>query len=390
MKVAWISDYPIEWMPDLPESLRGLSRGHPATWMPVLLEEFARRGDLELHVLVLRKGIDRDVTFTRPGAVFHVLKTRGGLRAPTLFWADTRLIGRCLRGIGPDLVHAWGTERGAAFVASRLPYPSVVTMQGLLDWYRQVVPLNAYERFAAFLERWSLRRAQVVTTESCFAVKFLRERYPRLHVMQAEHAPNRVFRELRRRPQVRPIRWIIVGTFAYRKGGDVLLRALDLLGREVDFELVVIGHPEPGLLEPLKRELSPDLWKRVRFKDGLRPAEVAAELETATMAVLPTRADTSPNAVKEAVVAGVPVVSTRVGGVVDYVFPGENGILCDAGDVDGLAAALKQAAEHPLFSQGQVAPAALARVREYLSPERMAGNFFEAYRAACGQSLKLS
>ena len=44
------------------------------------------------------------------------------------------LIGRILKRVRPDVVHAWGTENGAALVAGRLGYPSVVTMQGLLTW----------------------------------------------------------------------------------------------------------------------------------------------------------------------------------------------------------------------------------------------------------------
>ena len=39
LKVAWISYFPIEWLPDLPEPLRGLPRMHPASWQRVLLQE---------------------------------------------------------------------------------------------------------------------------------------------------------------------------------------------------------------------------------------------------------------------------------------------------------------------------------------------------------------
>jgi len=42
------------------------------------------------------------------------------MRAATLHWVDTLLIRRALRQIQPDLVHAWGNERGAALVATRL------------------------------------------------------------------------------------------------------------------------------------------------------------------------------------------------------------------------------------------------------------------------------
>ena len=386
LTVVWISEFPIEWMTDPPEPLKALPRQHPATWMSVLLEEFRRRPDLQIHVVALRKGIARDCTFARDGVQFHVLKTRGGWRLPSLFWTDTVLIRRLLRGIRPDLVHAWGTERGAAMVAQRLGFPYLVTIQGLMTWYQELIPFNAPDRVAAMIERHCLKRARVITAESTFVVNFLRARFPQAQIRQAEHAPHRLFHQVQRRPELSPIRLLSVGTFGHRKGSDVLLRALDRLLPEIEFELVVVGTPDPKWLAPLVAELSPRLWERLRFKSGLLPAAVAAELAEATLAVLPTRADTSPNAVKEAVVAGVPVVATRIGGIVDYVIPGANGVLCEAGDVTGLADALREACRHPLFARGEVDPATLARMRAYLSPEQMGRNFFEAYRAASGQS----
>ena len=140
LRVAWISDYPIEWMPELPEPLRGLPRQHPATWMPVLFEEFRRRSDLELHILVLRKGLAGDFAFERDGVKFHVLKSIGGLRAPSFFWHDTFLIRRKLRELRPDLVHAWGTERGAgksASIHSRTWRPVHRTANGCGIWSRK-------------------------------------------------------------------------------------------------------------------------------------------------------------------------------------------------------------------------------------------------------------
>ena len=390
MTVVWISDYPVEWMADLPEPARALPKGHTITWMPVLLEELARNPAVRLHVVVVRKTAAHDFSFERNGVTFHILKVRGGLRAPSLFWTDTRPIQRLLREIKPDLVHAWGSERGAALIASRLGYPYVVTIQGLLTWYRQLVPLNLHEHFAAWLEHFSLKRAGVVTTESAFAVDYLQRKYPRMRVHQAEHASNWLFHGIERRPQTQQVRFITVGTLGYRKGTDLLLRALNRLTPEFPFEMVVVGSPTSDLIETLKPELSPELWRRVTFKKGLTPAEVAAELAVATISVLPTRADTSPNAVKEAVVAGVPVVASRIGGIPDYVFPGENGLLFDSGDLEGFVAALRAAARHPLFGQGRVDAACWERTRAYLSPKRMEQRFLEAYQLALEQKAGMN
>src|SRR2546427_3722271 len=134
--VAWISDFGLEWLPELPEPLQGLPRQHPLTWQRVLLSELEKNSALRLHVIVLRKNIKKDISFKRNEVMFHVIKVLAKLRAPTLFWVDTWLIRRVLKQIQPDIIHAWGSERGAALVARRLGYPYIVTIQGLISWYR--------------------------------------------------------------------------------------------------------------------------------------------------------------------------------------------------------------------------------------------------------------
>jgi glycosyltransferase involved in cell wall biosynthesis len=244
------------------------------------------------------------------------------------------------------------------------------------------VPFHAYDRFIERLERTSLPRAPVVTTESTFAVQYLRQRYPKLRVQQAEHAPNRVFARVQRRPQINPLHFISIGTIGFRKGTDLLFKALDRLALEMPFKLTVISGPNRQYLESIRAQVSGALWQRVEFKHDILPQEVARELETPAILLLPTRADTSPNAVKEAVVAGVPVVAASVGGVPDYVFPEKNGLLFPHGDLPEFIRQIKLACAHPLFSRGAVEPETLARTRAYLSPERMAENFLKAYETA--------
>src|SRR5258706_9880667 len=92
MNVAWISEFPVEWLPDVPEALHGSPRMHPTSWMAVLLEEFEKYTHLRLHVMVLRKNVVRDFSFERNGVFFHIVKATGGLRAPSFYWLDTYLL----------------------------------------------------------------------------------------------------------------------------------------------------------------------------------------------------------------------------------------------------------------------------------------------------------
>jgi glycosyltransferase involved in cell wall biosynthesis len=301
---------------------------------------------------------------------------------------DTWLIRRTLRRLRPDFVHAWGNERGAGLVASRLGWPYLVTIQGLFRWYREALPGQAGTRLPAWAEKVSLSRARHATTESNFSAAYLRQRHPTLTVHQAEHAPNPIFAKIERTPAQRPIRFVTNGTVGLRKGTDLFLRALAPLLEKVDFEALVIGTPNQAFLEPLRASLPEKLWPRVTFKADLSPDEVAQELKRATIFVLPTRADTSPNAVKEAAVAGVPVVASEAGGVPDYIQHGKNGFVFPIGDLTGLIAAIEAARNHPLFQRGEVDAETLRQTRAYLSPQRMAETFFAAYLECAKDGLK--
>jgi glycosyltransferase involved in cell wall biosynthesis len=382
LKIAWISDFPIEWLDDVPKEIAMLSRGHPSTWQRVLLNGLKEHPDLELHVLVLRKQVQKSCSFEWHGVKFHIIKVPGGIRAPTFFWVDTLVLRPVLKRIQPHLVHAWGSERGAALVAGRLGYPYLVTIQGLLSWYREQVPLNRHERFSAWLETRSLPKAPLVTTESRFAVSFLNSRFPRLQIRQAEHAPAEIFHQVNRKPQIKPLRILFVGALDYRKGGDVLLHSLDQLKEKLPFELRILGGVNARLLADLKTTTSARLWDSVEIKSNLLPNQIAEELAEGTMMVFPTRADTSPNAVKEAVVAGVPVVASKVGGIPDYVFAGQNGVLFEPDSVSACVNAVTAACSHPLFSQGRVDPLTLKSTRDYLSPNIMRDRFVEIYHEA--------
>ena len=165
-----------------------------------------------------------------------------------------------------------------------------------------------------------------------------------------------------------------------------MLQALDSLKGELDFELIVVGKPRGTFLQSLQASVSAELWRRIIFKDYLTHLEVAQELSTATMMLCASRADVSPNSVKEAAVAGLPVVGTAVGGIPDYIFPGLNGVLCPPGSTNEFREAILAASLHPQFRRGEVDAATLTRVRAYLSPQLMAKRFLETYHMTLGKS----
>jgi glycosyltransferase involved in cell wall biosynthesis len=379
LKVAWFSYFPIEWQTRIPEELRTLPKRHPATWQTVLLEQFENKSFLDLHVLMVRPEFPRTFAFKRNNLTFHCLKSPPGARLASLYWVDTVLTSGVLHRLQPDIGHGWGSEFGGASVASRLPFRTVVTMQGILTWLRTVYPLNKYQKVSAFLEKRALARLRYVTCESNFAMQFLKQQWPHLNLMQVEHAPNPIFAQVTRTPQLSPPKIVCVSSFNYAKGADVLMGALEKLKSKLQFDVLFIGNRGGDFESQLRTRISPDIWDRCTWKDNLSPEQVAQELAKATFVVYPTRADNSPNAVKEAVVAGVPVIASRVGGIVDYVWPDKNGFLFEVGNVSGCAEAIEKANRHSLFGRGLVDTGSLAGARNYLSSETMAAGMLQAY-----------
>ncbi|MBI4770871.1 MAG: glycosyltransferase family 4 protein [Chloroflexi bacterium] len=89
--------------------------------------------------------------------------------------------------------------------------------------------------------------------------------------------------------------------------------------------------------------------------------------------------DACPVAVLEAMALGVPVVASRMGGLPDLVRDGETGLLVQAGDARGLAAALERLSESPETVQ-RMGAAARRRAEAEFDVEVYYRRLMEIYR----------
>lgn len=123
------------------------------------------------------------------------------------------------------------------------------------------------------------------------------------------------------------------------KGHRTLLAAaVRVLASFPDARFRVVGDgPERGRLERLAAELG--VAHAVEWL-GHRD-DVAALLGQADISVVPSTSEAFPNAAVEAMAAGVPVVASAVGGLVELVRPGQNGLLVPHSDPAALAQAIE-------------------------------------------------
>lgn len=166
-----------------------------------------------------------------------------------------------------------------------------------------------------------------------------------------------------------------VGSLIQRKGYDVLLRALQKADPSIDLRLVIAGDgPERSELECLTTELG--LNARVHFLGYLD--DTPSVYRNSDIVALASRGDAFGLVLAEAGFFGLPVVSTKVGGIPEVIADGVSGILVPPDDPDALAIALNRLAKDAGYRR-MLGKAGKERVECMFGTQHMVAEFQDAY-----------
>lgn len=173
---------------------------------------------------------------------------------------------------------------------------------------------------------------------------------------------------------------LFLGRLGANKGTDELIEAMRELTRKVPSAVLELGGD--GNIEAY-RQLAADL-PNVQFLGWVDDAGRRAALARATVYCLPSWNEGLPMSVLEAMSAGIPVVSTPVGGIPEALEDGITGLLVQPGDVQGLTAALCKLLLDPELATS-MGKAGQARYREMFSTEAMGQSCLEVYKSCLKQ-----
>jgi len=137
----------------------------------------------------------------------------------------------------------------------------------------------------------------------------------------------------------RPLRIVCVGELTERKGPDVLLDAMTSLWEDhPDVELHFVGGGDRAAQTQAHALTIDRSGSRIVFHGQVAAPYVM--LETFDVFALASRSDNQPVAIAEAMLAGMPVVSTRVGGIAEMIEGGQCGYVVEPNAPAALAQAL--------------------------------------------------
>jgi len=282
--------------------------------------------------------------------VYYINKRRGF--DPTTWLRLYRL----LRTLQPAIVHTHQT-------VGRYVYPAcwAARQKIIVHTVHSIAPGEIHSRFWRRFQGWAYRRGVLPVSIAQELTRTFVEEYGRA---PAAEIPNAIPTELYMPDAARRAEWrsqhavpqdalvyTCVAGLRPIKNHRLLLQAFaEAVQRLPDALLLLVGPPDrlnPSYAESLKalaQELG--LGQRVRFL-GSR-ADVPDILRASDVFVLSSDYEGNPLSVLEAMAAGLPVVSTAVGGVPELVQDGATGLLVTAGDAHALAEAIVQMGRDPM------------------------------------------
>ncbi|MBB5801620.1 glycosyltransferase involved in cell wall biosynthesis [Saccharothrix ecbatanensis] len=335
-------------------------------------------GEADVRVFgpVPRRGAEAVAGYHEHVEVGDKADVRAGRRART-----------ALRAWEPDVVHAQDRRAGLVVSALRLRHKVIQTYHGVPDdvgeaWFRGVPGAarpSAYTRTVLAADAMVARAVHRTVVPAREMGRFLATRL-RVPSNRVTHIDNCVEPAHVHLP-VGPVRRLVfVGLLVDRKGLATLLAALARPGvMPADATLTVVGDgPERARVEELARALG----GRVTFL-GFR-ADVPDLLRHHDALVLPSTMEQQPLVVAEAMAAGKPVVATDTGGVADMLgYPGNGAALAAPGDIDQLAARLRELFADP--DPALIGKRLAERAQERFAPDVCARHHLTLYRELTGR-----
>jgi len=412
MRVLWLSPVALPAVVDRIESATGPGLG----WIDSLRGALRDQPDLELGIACISRVpfepfVADGVTYLPIWSAANSTRLRRALLAAS--WGDRRIdySASCRDAVatfGPDLIHVHGTETTLSTVIGQAEVPVVVSLQGIVSEvvrhyfdgvtrgellrdighiYRTVRGHGLLPRYLALrrsrhAEEAALSRGHNFTGRTDFDREALRKLNPSAEYYHCDRVLRPEFYDHPSDTERERDVVYCAGGRAPFKGVEVAIAACAELirggrsGLRLRVGGPIIGTEMGEIL--LRRVRAAGIESHVEWLGRLDSLQIADELGSCSICIVPSHIDNSPNVLAEAMMLGAPCVASATGGIPSMVEDGKTGLLFAPGDSRAAARCLDSIlGDMQLASSLSVQSAEVARVRH--DPERIAAATMSMY-----------
>ena len=324
-RIAILGDFPLGKVTDRYETMN-----FNAGWLYCLFQLLQEIDEFDIHWIIVDKNIKEYEQLEVGNQTFHVAPGTGlTVGQYTGYIYNRWQVSRIIRRIKPCLFHGWGTERFYGLSTKDFHGKSLLSIQGILTAYGQRAKISSFECRQRFYEKIAIKSVDYITTESQWARERILEMSPKSKIFLWEYAPQDIFFKITRNLSSTPS-CLFAGTHTPVKDVPTVVEAFSI--PELSHVKLYLAGVNPHSIPNLPANIIP-LGKVTR-------EEIARLLGAVWCLVHPSLADSSPNIVKEARVAGVPAIVTTECGGKQYVEHGKSGFVIKSKSSDELAASV--------------------------------------------------
>lgn len=384
MKVLWITNILFEHH----RTMMGLDASIVVggSWLNAAYASSLGAYGLQLHIATVAD-ISKRRMGERDGNYFYILPGGGSrnydIDSPSNLheWEMLR------KEVQPDAMIVWGTETRAAYLATKVMHgiPTAIYMQGVMSaisgHFFEGVPhqyqcctlrdyINKFDKSAEFnhflrqteLEKEMFRMADAVIVENNWCEDMCHVVNPALKVFRNDLPIRNVFYQGLWSSQKMEPHTIFSNAGGYPiKGHHILFKALAIVKKQFpDFKCYLPGEKletfknikrRTGYTSYLERLIDENgLQDNVIYTGVLTTEQMVAHLERCNVYVMPSIVENHSSSLIEAMMVGVPCVTSLVGGIASLVQPSKDALLYNSLDSESLAGCIMR-----LFSNRELA-----------------------------------
>lgn len=324
-----------------PYPLPGKESNGGAQEVTYVLANTLAKLDMKLSVLTRSNEITKDFKHQENNVDFHYFATRRPKLISSLA-RDIPALRKKIKKIDPDIVHAQTPE--FAYCSLKENYPTVLTLHsmvwkeakyypGIHGWARRIIYPKLLDsvfgklKYLIMISPYVEKEVKGRTDAKRFLIENpINERF--FNIVNTENE-NRI---------------LYVGVIRKIKNAFALVKAIHLIPDEIEFNLILGGKIDEKIYgNKLDKYLEDNnLKSNVNLIGHLNKRQLVSEYSKMSFLCLPSKHETAPMVISEAMASGKPVIASNICGIPHMVAHGETGYLIEPEDIHGIAESIQK------------------------------------------------